>query len=149
MGHLKHSRLLCPPVRAGEAERSRSQVIIMKSSRPACRPITFFGTVFIASHLLGLLCSGLPLVARGQTPSADTTGTPTPTPTPAPNNSSVSSEASSPPAQAASKKEWREWMAKHPAPKDGCFKATYPKMKWKKVPCGPPPKKTYPPAQPK
>ncbi|MGF6782199.1 VWD domain-containing protein [Paraburkholderia sp. GAS334] len=37
-------------------------------------------------------------------------------------------------------KEWQKEIAKIPAPKKGCFTATYPARQWKEVPCGPPSK---------
>jgi hypothetical protein len=47
------------------------------------------------------------------------------------------------PARIENRKEWDEYMLKHPAPKKGCFKSAYPSTEWKEVPCGPAPTKRY------
>jgi hypothetical protein len=47
------------------------------------------------------------------------------------------------PARIENRKEWSEYMAKHPASKKGCFKSEYPSTEWKEVPCGKAPTKTY------
>jgi hypothetical protein len=47
------------------------------------------------------------------------------------------------PARIENREEWREYILKHPSPKKGCFKSTYPSTEWKEVPCGPAPTKRY------
>jgi hypothetical protein len=41
------------------------------------------------------------------------------------------------PEEAKKRKDWALSMHKKPAPKKGCFTATYPNTEWKEVPCGP------------
>jgi hypothetical protein len=31
--------------------------------------------------------------------------------------------------------DWSDYMATHPSPDDGCFKASYPSTVWERVPC--------------
>ena len=55
------------------------------------------------------------------------------------------SAAASPPEGAAgetakARKDWQKAISRLPVPKKGCFTATYPKKKWREVPCGPPSK---------
>jgi hypothetical protein len=33
-------------------------------------------------------------------------------------------------------REWQDYMARHPAPLEGCFRATYPSTSWEEVECG-------------
>lgn len=47
------------------------------------------------------------------------------------------------PARIENRKEWSDYMLKHPAPKKSCFKSAYPSTEWKEVPCGPAPTKRY------
>jgi hypothetical protein len=42
---------------------------------------------------------------------------------------------------------WRATMSRIPKPKEGCFKATFPKTEWQEVPCVTPPERPYPPAR--
>ena len=90
------------------------------SSSAHTRVARFLGVLFAASLLAGPMASS---AARAQTSQ----------PTPAP------SAAPQPSAEEAAKREaWRATIARTPAPKKGCFTASYPNAEWQEVPCGRP-----------
>ena len=91
------------------------------SSSARTRVARFLSVMFAASLLAGLMAS---FAARAQQPTE---------PTPAP------SAAPQPSAEEAAKREaWRATIARTPAPKKGCFTASYPNPEWQEVPCGRP-----------
>src|SRR5207248_7963181 len=107
----------------------------IKSPDAARKAITVLRIVFVASLLWGLTWCCFPLLARPQLEGAPSSRMSTPTHHKCP--ASVSTKEL-PPCNAVNRKAWRKWMERNPPPKKGCFKATYPKMKWEQVPCGPP-----------
>jgi hypothetical protein len=90
------------------------------SSSARTRVVRFVSVVFAASLLAGPISS---FAARAQATA------PTPAPSAAPQPSAE---------EAAKRKEWGSAMARTPAPKKGCFTASYPKTEWQEVPCGRP-----------
>jgi hypothetical protein len=100
-----------------------------------CR-MTIFAGMLIAGSMAGLLAG---LTAEGAAAEEPTTAGP---------------EQAAPHAAAAapSEKELDDWQAKIvrvPAPKNGCFKASYPSTEWQEVPCAKAPDRLYPPPRPK
>jgi hypothetical protein len=80
----------------------------------------FVGVLFAASLLAGPMAS---FAARAQTSQ------PAPAPSAAPQPSTE---------EAAKREVWRATIARTPAPKKGCFTASYPNAEWQEVPCGRP-----------
>jgi hypothetical protein len=74
---------------------------------------------------------------------------------PAPKAAAASTDGSGEkaPADAANenvakrREEWRQAMLRLPHPKPGCYTASFPRVEWKAVPCGPPPKRPIVPAR--
>jgi hypothetical protein len=63
---------------------------------------------------------------------------------------SAPSAAPQPSAEEAAKREaWRATIARTPAPKKGCFTASYPNAEWQEVPCGRPSPYPNPPRGPR
>lgn len=99
------------------------------SSSARGRVARFLGIMLAASLLSGLMSS---FAARAQPAE----------PTPAP------SAATQPSAEEVAKREaWRATIARTPAPKKGCFTASYPNTEWQETPCGPPSRYPNPPAR--
>jgi hypothetical protein len=90
------------------------------SSSARGRLARFIGIMFAASLLAGLMSS---IAARAQATE------PTPAPSAAPQPSAE---------EAAKRKAWRATIARTPAPKKGCFTASYPNTGWQEAPCGRP-----------
>jgi hypothetical protein len=80
----------------------------------------FLSIMFAASLLAGPISS---FAARAQATA------PTPAPSAAPQPSAE---------ELAKRKAWGATIARTPAPKKGCFTASYPKTEWQEVPCGRP-----------
>jgi hypothetical protein len=91
----------------------------------------FLSVMFAASLLAGPMSS---IAARAQATQ----------PTPAPSAATQTS------AEEAAKREvWRATIARTPAPKKGCFRASYPNPEWQEVPCGRPSPYPNPPRRPR
>jgi hypothetical protein len=58
---------------------------------------------------------------------------------------SSASAASPDEREAQAQESWREVMARNPAPRDGCFEASYPSMMWKMVECVAAPERPFEP----
>jgi len=56
----------------------------------------------------------------------------------------VSHPAITPPETTQTRESWRQLMARMPAPKPGCYTATYPSAQWQEVPCTTAPQRPYP-----
>lgn len=84
------------------------------------RVARFLGILFAASLLAGLMSS---FAAHAQPAE------PAPAPSAAPQSSAE---------EAAKREAWRATIARTPAPKKGCFTASYPNAEWQEVPCGRP-----------
>jgi hypothetical protein len=94
---------------------------MIDSNSARTRVARFLSVIFAASLLAGPMSS---FAARAQQPTE---------PAPAP------SAAPQPSAEEAAKREaWRATIARTPAPKKGCFTASYPNAEWREVPCGRP-----------
>lgn len=59
----------------------------------------------------------------------------------------ASAPAPAPASRAARQRQaWRQRMARRPAPREGCFRADYPRLRWRSTACATPPNVPYPPA---
>src|SRR5271165_5528268 len=85
-----------------------------------------------ATLLFGLLYALAPLAAP-QTPPKASPKKPTATAT-------AAAEEQVSPEEKKKRKDWNDSMLRKAAPKQGCFKATYPSADWKEVKCVAPPK---------
>ncbi|HET9839823.1 MAG TPA: hypothetical protein VFR84_16470 [Candidatus Angelobacter sp.] len=88
--------------------------------------------------LFGLFCALTPFAAT-QTP-------PKPTPKKPAATAGAGQEEQVSPEEKKKRKDWNDSMLRKAAPKQGCFKATYPSTEWTEVQCVAPPKH---PAMPK
>ena len=82
----------------------------------------------IAACLVSQLCLPFAAAAQGETPPAQ----------PPPSSTKLPTK---------SLETWRASIRHTPAPKKGCFTATYPSTDWKEVPCVTPPGLPYPPTR--
>jgi hypothetical protein len=89
------------------------------------RPFVIMGAASLLSQLLW------PAIAPAQ-PKAS------PSPAEPPQQATVGQPT------AAELESWQKAILANPAPKSGCFTATYPEKQWREVTCGPPPHKLYP-----
>jgi hypothetical protein len=98
----------------------------MKTPRsPRPRATTFFGIIVASSVLFGLL-SSIALSAQQEKPK--------------PQASTIPSAAqTTKPQIAKTREEWHKALLQLPHPKTGCYKASFPRVEWKAVPCGTPP----------
>jgi hypothetical protein len=93
----------------------------MKYSSSARERVVTFLRIILAASLLSGLMSSFAAAAQPSEPP------PAPSVTPPPS------------AEEAAKREaWRATIARIPAPKKGCFTASYPNTEWQEVPCGRP-----------
>jgi Bacterial Ig-like domain (group 3) len=96
----------------------------MKSRRAARGCLTVLGTTVFVSLLSGFVLPFPPLMAQTSTH-----------PPPAPTEQDASPSQASTQVPAADRETWRKSMSRHPLPKKGCFKASYPRTEWQEVPC--------------
>jgi len=112
-------------------------VIAVRTSAWRCR-IRIQAILAAACLLAGTLPS-LAAPASDIPPPGATAPAPPPTPKPP-----VSPPAITPPETTQTREAWRQLMARTPAPKPGCYTATYPSAILQEVPCTTAPERPYP-----